>query len=62
MNCQDRIANLMGWKNSKVQLWFQTKNPLLGNVSPDEMILAGRLDRLKKFISEAEDSAAGKQG
>lgn len=34
----------------KTDLWFDTKNPLLGNVSPNEMIRAGRRDKLISFI------------
>jgi hypothetical protein len=31
-------------------LWMQIKNPLLGNVSPETMLKAGRFDKLMKFI------------
>lgn len=31
-------------------LWFKTKNPLLGGVSPDKMIQIGRLKKLTKFV------------
>ena len=54
MNLHYRVKHLMGWDDSRVNLWFVTKNPLLGNISPDQMILANRYDRLKKFIDEAE--------
>jgi len=53
----DRVQALMGWKNVKVNLWFNTKNPLLGDVSPVEMIMAGRTERLERFITEAEELA-----
>lgn len=40
----------------KADLWFRTGNPLLGGPSPDEMIAAGRHDRLlaavKAWVSE----------
>ena len=37
----------------KTVLWFQTVNPLLGNVSPKQMIRAGRFKKLLKFIQTA---------
>ena len=37
----------------KTVLWFQTPNPMLGNVSPREMIIAGRFRKLLKFIQTA---------
>ena len=54
MNLFTRVQELMDWDEPKTILWFTTNNPLLGNVSPDTMILTGRIDRLKKFIDGAE--------
>lgn len=34
----------------KAELWFNTKNPLLGNLSPIDMIRFGRYEKLQKFI------------
>jgi hypothetical protein len=34
----------------KANLWFQTRNPHLGNISPLEMIQMGRFRKLEKFI------------
>ena len=34
----------------KCYTWFNTNNPLLGNVSPKHMFQQGRGDKLKKFI------------
>ncbi len=58
MTLYDRVMTLMGWDEPTTTLWFVTKNPLLGDVSPEEMILGGRIDRLKKFVSEAETASA----
>jgi hypothetical protein len=44
----------MDWNDEKVDLWFRTSNPLLGNVSPNQMIALDREDRLRDFIYEAE--------
>ena len=38
---------------NKTSLWFKTKNPLLGDISPREMICYGRYDNLRKFILNA---------
>ena|SRR6266700_1017318 len=34
----------------KTVLWFKTPNPLLGDVSPRDMIRIGRFRKLRKFI------------
>lgn len=45
---------------SKTALWFSAKNPMLGNVSPRDMIRFGRYEKLNQFVLEAleENSAA----
>jgi hypothetical protein len=37
----------------KTALWFKTKNPFLGNISPRDMIRYGRYERLRRFVLEA---------
>lgn len=37
---------------AKKDLWLATKNPLLGNISPNEMIQAGREDRLLRWVQQ----------
>lgn len=39
----------------KTILWFHTSNPLLGNMSPRNMIRIGRFKKLLKFIQTALD-------
>jgi hypothetical protein len=36
----------------KMKMWFHTRNPLLGNVTPNDMILAGRYEKLLKWVKE----------
>ena len=36
----------------KTLTWFQTRNPLLGDASPKDMIRLGRFNRLRKFIMD----------
>ncbi len=38
---------------TKTALWFSTSNPLLGNISPRDMIRFGRYKKLFKFIFNA---------
>lgn len=38
---------------NKTSLWFKAKNPLLGDISPRDMICYGRYDKLRKFILNA---------
>lgn len=37
----------------KTALWFKTKNPLLGNIAPRDMIRYGRYEKLRRFVMEA---------
>ena len=37
----------------KTNLWLNLKNPLLGNISPRDMIRFGRYEKLHKFIQDA---------
>lgn len=45
-----RIVSKQLGSKEKADVWFDTKNPLLGNVSPIEMIKSGRWEKLFKFI------------
>jgi hypothetical protein len=54
------IANTMNWVATtfdgdvaKAATWFLTRNPLLGDVSPRDMIRLGRYERLRRFIIDA---------
>ena len=37
----------------KTVLWFKTMNPLLGNITPRDMIRIGRFKKLYRFILNA---------
>jgi hypothetical protein len=37
----------------KTVLWFKTPNPLLGDITPRDMIKIGRFKKLRKFILNA---------
>jgi uncharacterized protein (DUF2384 family) len=39
----------------KTVLWFKTPNPLLGNITPRDMIRVGRFKKLQRFIQNALD-------
>lgn len=36
------------------QLWFETKNPMLGELSPNELIELGKLNKVVEFVNSAE--------
>ena len=44
------VAEAMGGDADKTSLWFRTKNPMLGDVSPRDMVRLRRFDRLRRFI------------
>jgi hypothetical protein len=47
------VAGFFEGDATKTALWFKTKNPLLGDISPRDMIRFGRYPRLQRFIHEA---------
>ncbi|PIX60845.1 MAG: hypothetical protein COZ47_05140 [Lysobacterales bacterium CG_4_10_14_3_um_filter_64_11] len=52
MTC-NLVAEAFGGDVEKTALWFKAKNPLLGDVSPRDMVRLGRFDRLRKHIVSA---------
>ncbi len=36
--------------NSKATTWMVTDNPMLGDISPKEMLVLGRYEKLRKFV------------
>jgi hypothetical protein len=36
--------------DKKTRVWLQTPNPMLGGVSPSDMVRMGRYDRLLRFV------------
>ena len=53
------VAQFFGGDLRRTSLWFKTKNPILGDVSPQDMILRDRFDGLRTFVLEALAAASG---
>jgi hypothetical protein len=47
------VAQFFSGDATKTQLWFQTKNPLLGNLSPRDMVRYGRHEKLRRIVMDA---------
>ena len=47
------VAKQFNGDQEKTATWFKARNPLLGDVSPRDMIRLGRYDRLRAFIIQA---------
>ena len=47
------VAQFFEGDGVKTKLWFQTRNPLLGNLSPRDMIRYGRYEKLRRFVMDA---------
>ena len=47
------VARQFSGDPEKTVAWFRARNPLLGDVSPRDMIRLGRYDRLRRFIIQA---------
>ncbi len=62
-NTINMVAQAFDGNIDKTVSWFRARNPLLGDVSPKDMIRLGRYERLRKFIINAmtERSAAQRQ-
>lgn len=52
-NLLNLVAEFFEGDVRKTVLWFTLPNPMLGNVSPRDMIRFGRYKRLSKFIANA---------
>lgn len=55
---QTRIKTLMGWADAKAWMWMGSNNPMFGGVSPAELIILGKGEKLNNFIQGAEDEMA----
>jgi hypothetical protein len=55
-NIANLVAEFFEGDAQKVGLWFEIANPLLGNVSPRDMIRIGRYKRLLSFVLEAREA------
>ena len=44
------VAGFFDGDRTRTALWFTTRNPLLGNVAPRDMVRLGRYGKLSKFI------------
>jgi hypothetical protein len=51
-------AAALGGDIHKTSLWFRTPNPLLGDISPRDMVRLGRYMRLRKYILSASSESA----
>lgn len=52
-NIINLVAEYFEGDLQKTRLWFDTSNPLLGNMSPRDMIRYGRYLKLYKFVLSA---------
>jgi hypothetical protein len=52
-NICELVANHFHGDTKKTALWFQLPNPLLGDVSPRDMIRVGRYKKLFKIVTDS---------
>jgi hypothetical protein len=55
-NICNLVAEFFDGDPAKTALWFRTPNPMLGNISPRDMIRYGRFKRLQGFVMEAREA------
>lgn len=58
-NICNLVAEQFDGDIQKTVLWFKTDNPLLGDVSPRDMIRVGRYKKLEQFVLSALGRQAG---
>ena len=51
------VADLFGGDIQKTALWFKTANPMLGDVSPRDMLRFGRYKKLLQFVMSAKEES-----
>ena len=52
-NTINMVAKVFDGDVDKTVTWFRARNPMLGDISPKDMIRLGRYERLRKFIINA---------
>lgn len=57
-NICNLVAEVFDGDAKKTALWFRTPNPMLGDLSPRDMIRYGRYKRLQKFVLNAREESA----
>jgi len=57
-NIAELVAQHFEGDSAKTALWFNTKNPLFGGISPRDMIRYGRYAKLQRFVTEALEHSA----
>lgn len=60
-NVANMVAGIFHGDAAKTALWFRTKNPMLGDVSPRDMVRFGRYERLRKFVVSAISDRAAEE-
>ncbi len=55
-NIANLVAEYFSGDATKVGLWFELANPMLGNISPRTMIRLGRYKRLLNFVMQAREA------
>ena len=50
------VAEYFDGDIERTALWFKMPNPMLGDISPRDMIRYGRYKRLMKFIADAQQA------
>jgi hypothetical protein len=51
LDCVKKIEQFFKGDVHRARAWFKVPNPLLGQVSPDDMIAMHRVEKLHKFIA-----------
>jgi len=58
----EQVVGLFEGDVNCAALWFRLPNPLLGDISPRDMIRYGRYAKLREFVVEALAENAGAAG
>lgn len=50
------VAEYFEGDSKKTAMWFKTPNPMLGDITPQNMVRLGRSNKLINFIMEAKEA------
>ena len=61
-NIANLVAEYFDGDVQKVALWFELQNPMLGSISPRNLIRGGRYKRLLNFVLDAREAESATPG
>ena len=52
MECYRLVSKIFKGNDNKIDAWFMTPNPNLGNITPEYMLYSGKAEKLLEIIKQ----------